>query len=375
VTFEALTLQGSISEPTSRTGGGIQTGAEFGDCGCGVLARNCIFQRFHTFPCLSIQAAYLWAVDCVFRGNIQPGFGGGAFFCYGMLHLWLKGCQFLDNSTSGDGGAIYAEFGGTPQGPITLEDCTFAGNVADHLGGAIYLRNLAPGGNLLHLLGCTFVDNEGGDGSGAIHIRNDVDSPKLIHRCLIAFNSGPSITSETPDAEIQISGTDIFGNTGGDWLPPWDVQQTDPLLNGLANLAVDPLLCDLAGGDYRLQPDSPCLLFAIGAYGAGCGGPSAAPDDRPRISAGALGQNSPNPFHPTTGISFSLPAAGPVKLDIYDVRGALVRVLLDERREAGRYEVTWDGRDDGGRQMASGVYLYRLQAGGRVESQRMVLVK
>ena len=64
-----------------------------------------------------------------------------------------------------------------------------------------------------------------------------------------------------------------------------------------------------------------------------------------------------------------------MRLDVYDVKGALVRTLLDERREAGRYEVTWDGRDDGGRRVASGVYLYRLEAGGKEESRRMVLVK
>ena len=104
-------------------------------------------------------------MDCVFRDNIQPGIGGGAFRSDGMLHLWLKGCQFLDNSTSGNGGAIDLLFGGTPQGPITLEDCTFAGNVAGHLGGAIYLGDVFPTGNPLHLLGCTFVDNEGATGA------------------------------------------------------------------------------------------------------------------------------------------------------------------------------------------------------------------
>ena len=62
----------------------------------------------------------------------------------------------------------------------------------------------------------------------------------------------------------------------------------------------------------------------------------------------------PNPFNPGTVISFELPQAGPVNLSIHDIKGHLVRRLLDERLEAGSREVPWNGRDDQGKNVASG---------------------
>ena len=90
---------------------------------------------------------------------------------------------------------------------------------------------------------------------------------------------------------------------------------------------------------------------------------------------GALSQNQPNPFNPTTTIRFVLPVREDVTLAIYDANGHLVRTLVNEVRGYGAHEVTWDGRDDDGMAMGSGVYLYRLQAGKHTESKKMVLLK
>ena len=89
----------------------------------------------------------------------------------------------------------------------------------------------------------------------------------------------------------------------------------------------------------------------------------------------ALGQNVPNPFNPATTIAFSLPRSGPVRLQVFDVRGRLVRTLLDETRDAGAHRVVWDGTDDQGVQAASGIYLYRMAADGQVLQNKMTLVK
>ena len=89
----------------------------------------------------------------------------------------------------------------------------------------------------------------------------------------------------------------------------------------------------------------------------------------------ALGQNYPNPFNPRTTIAFELDRAGPVKLQVYDARGRLVRTLADEQREAGAHSVSWDGRDDRGQGSAAGVYLYRLEAGGETLQRKMTLIK
>jgi hypothetical protein len=89
----------------------------------------------------------------------------------------------------------------------------------------------------------------------------------------------------------------------------------------------------------------------------------------------ALSPNAPNPFNPSTSISFALPEASAVKLVIFDALGQTVRTLVDERRSAGRYTATWDGRNAGGLQVSSGVYFYRLAAGDFRQMRRMMLIK
>ena len=85
---------------------------------------------------------------------------------------------------------------------------------------------------------------------------------------------------------------------------------------------------------------------------------------------------APNPFNPQTTIAFELPEQGAVTLRVFDLHGRLVRVLVDgEVYTLGRHEAVWNGRDDAGRQAASGTYFYRLEAGGYSETKRMVLIK
>ena len=101
-------------------------------------------------------------------------------------------------------------------------------------------------------------------------------------------------------------------------------------------------------------------------------------DDTPSVLTTRLFQNQPNPFNPSTTIRYSLSAAeGSVhaKLVIYDARGHAVRTLVDEVQAAGPQQVMWDGRDDQGRQVGSGVYLYQLVAGRQQINRKMVLLK
>jgi hypothetical protein len=89
-----------------------------------------------------------------------------------------------------------------------------------------------------------------------------------------------------------------------------------------------------------------------------------------------LYQNRPNPFNPSTTISFSLPGECAVRLEVYDVSGRLVARLIDgERRAAGLNNVEWNGRDVSGRSSASGIYIYRLTAGKETISRKMVLLR
>lgn len=84
----------------------------------------------------------------------------------------------------------------------------------------------------------------------------------------------------------------------------------------------------------------------------------------------------PNPFNPRTTIAFELAVPGETRLRIFDVSGRLIRTLIDGTLLArGDHEYEWDGRDNGGRSMPSGIYFSRLEVGGYVESRRMALVR
>ena len=91
----------------------------------------------------------------------------------------------------------------------------------------------------------------------------------------------------------------------------------------------------------------------------------------------ALGQNYPNPFNPQTAIQYDLPVQSHVKLSVFNLMGQQVATLVEGVREAGAYTVRWDGRDRDGRELAGGVYLYRLRTGDgkRVETRKLVLVR
>ena len=83
----------------------------------------------------------------------------------------------------------------------------------------------------------------------------------------------------------------------------------------------------------------------------------------------------PNPFNPIVCIEYTLPQQSQLTIRIYDVSGRLVKVVLDDVVAGGDGFVTWDGKNEQGVAVASGTYIYRLEAGEYVESKRMVLVR
>ncbi len=99
----------------------------------------------------------------------------------------------------------------------------------------------------------------------------------------------------------------------------------------------------------------------------------------------SLSQNYPNPFNPTTAISYAVPSTGQlaadggrptsVTLKVYNILGQEVRTLVDEKQVPGHYSVSWDGRDSRGKGVSSGIYIYRLDAGGYSSSRKMVLLR
>jgi hypothetical protein len=88
-----------------------------------------------------------------------------------------------------------------------------------------------------------------------------------------------------------------------------------------------------------------------------------------------LSQNYPNPFNPVTQVSYQVPESGRVHLVVYNILGQRVRTLVNEPVQAGFYRMLWDGRDDQGRSVSSGLYLYRMEAGKFSKVYKMMLLK
>ena len=89
----------------------------------------------------------------------------------------------------------------------------------------------------------------------------------------------------------------------------------------------------------------------------------------------ALKPNYPNPFNPMTFITYDLAGDGQVNLSIYNIMGRKVKTLIDKYESAGRKATAWYGVDDSGHPLSAGMYFYRLTAGGKVFTKKMVLMK
>jgi len=89
----------------------------------------------------------------------------------------------------------------------------------------------------------------------------------------------------------------------------------------------------------------------------------------------SLTQNFPNPFNPSTEISFEIKKSGPVSLQIYDIKGVLIKTLVNSNIRSGAHRITWDGTNENTQPVSSGVYFARLTQGEKSVSKRMVLLK
>ncbi len=154
------------------------------------------------------------------------------------------------------------------------------------------------------------------------------------------------------------------------------------------NMYLDPLFVEFNNGDYHLTENSPCIdagdpnspddpdstIADLGAFFY------EAPNGVDDYSGGlpsriSLSQNYPNPFNPTTAIEYSLPRQSNVSIEIFDILGRNVRRLLNETKSAGMYKVMWDGTDQNGISVATGIYLYQIQANDFVQTKKMLLLK
>jgi hypothetical protein len=299
--------------------------------------------------------------DCRFDANTAVVGGGAAFLAGGPL---VSDCEFVDNVDVVDGAGLMIK-----QSSPRLTRCLFARNEAQTWGGGIDCE--AQSAPILEF--CTLAQNRALEGGG---LWATSDCMISLHSTIVAFNpdGGGLYIHANPGTptSIALDCSDVFGNAGGDY---GGLSQNQTGLNG--NISDDPLFCDAGAGDFRLQDASPCAppqnpcLEAAGAFGIGC-----APTQVPVTpTALAFAPASPNPFNPRTSLTFTLPAAGPVRLEVFALDGARIAVLVDDLRAEGAHSVAWNGRDDGGREVPAGIYVGRLTAGGLVAVQRLALVR
>ncbi|MBU2502139.1 right-handed parallel beta-helix repeat-containing protein [bacterium] len=310
-----------------------------------------------------VNTAYPQLVRCEFRGNSAFWGGGGLYNQYASPNV--IDCTFIDNTSDHWGGGVHNRYAASAP---NFTRCLFTGNSAPQ-GGASYSRDASTPAYFQ----CTFYGNSSADGA-VLHGRSS--SVLSVIRCILSFSfQGAAVTGDGT-ATFNLLCCDVFGNVGGDYTGP---------IAGQAgtndNIHADPVFCDVYDDDFTLGGISPCLPGKsecgqlIGALGEGCVVSAVGEPDAGIPGRLALLPNVPNPFNPATVIRYDLPGDGRVRIEVFDMAGRLVDVILDEVQSAGDREVTWRGRDDRGRSAASGLYFVRLRFGGETQVRKIMLAR
>lgn len=353
-------------------GGGVFIRASSGTIERSVISDNFLDTIQGSGGGLEIRESQVTIRDSQINDNVSTGPGGGIAIRDFAEVMIERSVVHADSTTDDDapGAGIYLELSS-----LALDKCEITRNVATGTvsdGGGMYIW-LA---QTVTISSCTVAANSANSaGGGGVTC---VDSSPTIGRTILAFNApGKGIYCSSAGSEPVISCCDVFGNAGGDEICGIDAG---------GNFSQDPLFCDLPADDFTLQVASPCLdnqhpqgapCDGIGAYGFGpCNGIGIAEEDPAGRAVPPIRHYaSPNPFGFTTAIHYGLGSSRPVWLAIYDMSGRRVKLLEDRVAAAGLHQATWDGTDDAGRLVPSGVYVYRFGGGVPVTSGRLVLAR
>ncbi len=308
--------------------------------------------------------------NCLFSDNVAALIAGAIEF--GGADLVIENCRFLRNEAHG----IYNNWGGGAirfLGDLQLDDCVFLDNVSDGYGGAV----LCLGGSY-EISECTFARNSGRDGGAIFDWGSDTAS---ISNTVIAFSLSGMAVDCLSHGDVAISCSDIYGNADGNWV---DCIADQAKVAG--NFDLDPLFCDLAGEDLHLERGSPCLpgnhphdfdCGVIGAYPIGCPVSGVEEGSAERVQS-RISSIAPNPFRSRSRIELLVHDASqitPLRLEIYDAAGRLVRLLFHGDLATGRKILVWDGTNNAGHRVAPGTYFCRLKTTWQVEVQRVVIIR
>jgi len=284
-------------------------------------------------------------------------YGGGICLWYGCTGTVFNNLIFDNTAEDTGGGGLFLR-----EADVEISSCTITGNTAN-------APDMAEGGGL-----CVW---------GSVQ--------PWVHDCIFWGNSAPTGPQISPANLYLVDHCNIEGGYGyGSNI------DEDPLFvaGGTGDLVGAYYLATIAAGQ---TDDSPCIdAGSVPAFAVGLDQRTTRTDREPdtgtldmgyhyRIdlitqvadfpAALHLAQNRPNPFNPSTIISFEVPALTSVTLAIFDLAGSHIITLCKGEVSAGVHEVPWLGRDRTGRAVASGIYFYRLQAAGRVLTKGMTLLR
>jgi hypothetical protein len=206
------------------------------------------------------------------------------------------------------------------------------------------------------------------DGTGGFRIVDVSDPANPVERSSLATR-GPARSIYVAGNFAYLGTTFIYGSIPG--VDVIDISDTyNPMMVGyydLYNVVYDVYV----ESDLVYVANGPCGLYIL-QYTGGVGIEG---DNLFVPTAYSLSQNHPNPFNPTTTISYQLKEPGKVVLNIYNVRGQLVKKLVNDEHVSGKHSVIWNGKDENGKPVSSGIYLYQLQSESFSETRKMILLK
>jgi hypothetical protein len=241
--------------------------------------------------------------------------------------------------------------------------------------GAVFLRE---GGGVVGRvdIGINPVADDGPDIRDVRPMDFFAAKPNLIIR---GKTNGDFIRDIRADRQLQIWQLDFSEESSDASEIAWSIQPLPRdsmalvLRDVVADTAVDMTYADRYRIENPSQTPSGRFLIYLGDKSAVEAAMNEETGTSPMVYR--LYQNYPNPFNPTTIIAYDLSSPANVSLIIYDIAGRKIRILQDLYREAGSYQVIWDGRDDEGNRVASGIYLYRLRAGDFTRTKKLMLLK
>ncbi len=336
---------------------------------------------------ISIAAAQHDAVVVAGDFTLTIDFGGGNLTALG------DGSFYIAKLASADGSHIWSQSYGGVNGATVAAIAVDAQGAIACVGEFVGPLNL--GGDTFNSTGFfpdTYIAKLD---TGGVHVWSravssqgvepptdlDIDAFDNIH--LIGYHAlggtldfGGGALPDAGNGDVYVAGYE----TDGTHL--WSASYGDASQQTGETLAVGPTNGIVIGGTFMGSPDfgggalsnnGDADIFVVSLTSPGYESP--VPDIPPATTA-RLWQNVPNPFNPITTIGYHVSTAASVSLTVFDLSGRRVRTLLaNTQLNPGNYTANWNGRDEAGRAVAGGVYLYRLKVGANTQTRRMVLAK